>query len=80
MEDVYPVILNRYERLYLREIGKARIAYFPGDIDRTFWQIMSADHGKIIRNTIMWALNEEPIVTVKGQGVIDVTAWRQENQ
>ena len=39
---------------------------------------MSADHGKLIRNTILWALNEEPIVTVKGHGVIDVTVWRQE--
>ena len=79
MEDVYPRNPETdMKELYLREIGKARIAYFPGDIDRTFWQIMSSDHGKIIRNTIMWALNEEPIVTVKGQGVIDVTAWRQE--
>lgn len=79
MEDVYPRNPETdIKELYLRETGKSRIAYFPGDIDRTFWQIMSADHGKIIRNTIMWALNEEPIVTVKGQGVIDVTAWRQE--
>ena len=27
----------------------------------------------------VWALNEEPIVEVKGPGVIDVTVWRQEN-
>jgi hypothetical protein len=79
MEDVYPRNPETdIKELYLREIGKARIAYFPGDIDRTFWQIMSADHGRIIRNTIMWALNEEPVVSVKGPGVIDVTVWRQE--
>ena len=59
--------------------GNSRIAYFPGDIDRTFWQIMSADHGKLLGNTIRWALNEEPVVEVKGPGVIDVTVWRQEN-
>jgi hypothetical protein len=39
---------------------------------------MSADHGKLIRNTVLWALNEEPIVSVKGPGVVDVTVWRQE--
>jgi hypothetical protein len=79
MEDVYPRISETNIReLYLRERGKCRIAYFPGDIDRSFWQIMSADHGKLIRNTIMWALNEESIVNVKGQGVIDVSVWRQE--
>ena len=79
MEDVYPRNPETNIReLYLRETGKGRIAYFPGDIDRSFWQIMSCDHGKLIRNTILWALNEEPVVNVKGPGVIDVTAWRQE--
>ncbi len=80
MEDVYPRIPETDIReLYLRDVGKGRIAYFPGDIDRSFWQIMSADHGKLLRNTIRWALNEEPIVEVKGPGVVDVTVWRQES-
>ena len=80
MEDVYPRVQETDIReLYLRDTGKGRIAYFPGDIDRTFWQIMSADHGKLLRNTIRWALKEEPIVEVKGPGVVDVTVWRQES-
>jgi hypothetical protein len=79
MEDVYPRIPETDIReLYLREYGKGRIAYFPGDIDRSFWQILSADHSKLIRNTVLWALNEEPAVDVRGPGVIDVTIWRQE--
>ncbi|MBK7133701.1 MAG: beta-galactosidase [Bacteroidales bacterium] len=80
MEDVYPRIPETNTRgLFLRETNKGRIAYFPGDIDRTFWQIMSADHGKLLRNTIRWALKEEPIIEVKGPGVLDVTLWRQQN-
>jgi hypothetical protein len=80
MEEVYPRVPETDIReLYLREIGKGRIAYFPGDIDRTFWQVMNTDHGKLLSNTIRWALNEEPIAEVKGPGVIDVTVWRQEN-
>jgi hypothetical protein len=80
MEDVYPRIPETdILELYLSDTGKGRIAYFPGDIDRSFWQIMCTDHGKLLRNTIRWALNEEPIVEVKGQGVIDVTVWRQES-
>jgi hypothetical protein len=79
MEDVYPRSGDTDIReLYLREVGKGRVAYFPGDIDRTFWQIMSTDHGKLLQNTIRWALNEEPIVSVKCPGVLDVTMWRQE--
>jgi hypothetical protein len=80
MEDVYPrVPETEIKELYLRDAGKSRIAYFPGDIDRSFWQIMSADHSKLLRNTIRWALNEEPIVEVNGPGVIDVTVWKQES-
>jgi hypothetical protein len=79
MEDVYPRKPETDIReLYLREQGKGRIAYFPGDIDRSFWQIMSVDHGKLLRNTILWALNEDPLVEVKGPGVVDVTLWKQE--
>jgi hypothetical protein len=64
--------------LYLTEKGNSRVAYFPGDIDRTYWQIMSTDHQKLLRNTILWAMNEEPIIEVKGPGVMDVTIWKQE--
>lgn len=80
MEDVYPRLPETDIReLYLRESGKGRIAYFPGDIDRSFWQIMSADHGKLFRNTILWALNEDAVVEVNGPGIIDVTVWRQKD-
>jgi hypothetical protein len=80
MEHVYPRIPDTDIReLYLHDTGKSRIAYFPGDIDRSFWQIMSADHGKLLRNTILWTLNEEPIADVRGPGVVDVTVWRQEH-
>jgi hypothetical protein len=80
MEDVYPRIPETDIReLYLRETGNGRVAYFPNDIDRSFWQIMSADHGKLLTNTIRWALNEELVAEVKGPGVVDVTAWRQEH-
>jgi hypothetical protein len=79
MEQVYPREPETNIRgLYLSEKGKSRIAYFPGDIDRTYWQIMSVDHQKLLRNTILWALNEEPLIEVNGPGIIDVTVWQQE--
>ncbi len=78
MEHVYPRIPDTDIRgIYLNDTGKGRIAWFPGDIDRSFWQVMSTDHGRLIRNTIRWALNEEPVVKVKGPGIIDITTWRQ---
>ena len=78
MEDVYPRMEDTDIReLYLRELGKGRVAYIPGDIDRSFWQIMTDDHSKLLRNTILWALHEEPIVELKTKGIIDVAVWRQ---
>jgi hypothetical protein len=79
MEDVYPRTNDTDIReLYLHQIGAGRVAYFPGDLDRAFWQIMSTDHSILLRNTIRWALQEEPIVEVSSPGVMDVTTWRQE--
>jgi len=78
MEDVYPRVFETDTReLYLRQVGKGRVAYLPGDLDRSFWQLMTTDHGQLLRNVIQWALDEEPIVAVTGPGVIDVTVWRQ---
>ena len=80
MEDVYPRVADTDIReVYLREIGKGRLAYIPWDIDRSFWQILSRDHGRLLGNIIRWALNEESIVDVKGPGVIDVTVWQQQD-
>ncbi len=80
MEDVYQRVPQPDTReVYLREIGKGRVAYFPGDLDRSFWQLLAPDHGKLLQNTIRWALNEEPLVDVQTQGIMDVTVWRQKN-
>ena len=79
MEMVYPrVPKTDIAEVYLREIGKSRIVYFPWDIDRTFWEVLAMDHGRLLRNAVEWAANEEKPVTVSGAGVLDVTVWRQE--
>jgi len=78
MEHVYPRTPETDIReVYLREMGKSRIAYIPWDIDRTFWEIMNVDHGKLLRNIINWTANEEPPLQVVGPGILDVTVWRQ---
>ncbi len=55
------------------------MVYFPGDIDRTFWQVLSVDHGKLLRNAVDWATNEARSVTVEGKGILDVAVWEQKN-
>jgi hypothetical protein len=80
MEMVYPrVTKTEIAQVFPREFGAGRVVYFPWDIDRTFWEVLSTDHGRLLRNTVEWATNEEPPVTVTGPGVLDVTVWRQRN-
>jgi hypothetical protein len=80
MEKVYPrVTQTDIAELFLRERGNGRVVYFPWDIDRTFWDVLNVDHGKLMANAVHWATNEEPQVTVTGPGLIDVTVWRQKD-
>ena len=76
MEKVYPrAAKTDISCLYLRKPA-GRVAYFPFDIDRTFWEVLSADHLKMMRNTLLWANDEPPVFEVEGPGLLDVTAWR----
>jgi hypothetical protein len=78
MEEVFPRVAKTDQpELYAREHGGGRVVYFPWDVDRTFWEVLSTDHGKLLRNAVDWAANEPRPVTVTGPGVLDVTVWRQ---
>jgi len=78
MEEVYPRDLDKnVPEAYLRDLGRSRIAYFPFDLDRMFWDQLSMDHGKLIANAVRWAAHDDIPVDVKGQGVLDVVVWRQ---
>jgi hypothetical protein len=79
MEQLFPRIPRTdIPLVYLREFGKGRVVYFPGDFDRTFWEFLLEDHGRLLKNAALWAANEEQPVTVAGPGLLDVTVWRQE--
>jgi len=78
MEMEYPRVERTDKpQVYLQEKSGGRVAYFPWDIDRVFWEVMSVDHGRLLANAIEWAANEERPVTVTGPGLVDVTIWRQ---
>jgi hypothetical protein len=78
MEQVFPrVEKTDIPQVYVREVGKGRVVYFPWDVDRVFWEVLSVDHWKLLRNAVDWAANEPRPVNVEGPGVLDVTLWRQ---
>ena len=65
--------------VFAREVGKGRVVYFPWDIDRTFWEVLSTDHFRLLANAVAWAANEAPPVKVEGKGVFDLSIWTQKN-
>ena len=81
MEEVYPrkdAPLGQVGAV-ARTVGKGRVVYLPGDIDRTFWETLDFDQAKLLRNAVLWATDEPAPLTVEGKGVLDVSLWTQKN-
>ncbi|HYL78439.1 MAG TPA: alpha-amylase family protein [Bryobacteraceae bacterium] len=62
----------------LRERAGSRLAWFPGDIERSFWRSNNGDLSLLLRNTVRWLLQGKQPVTVSGEGVADLFAWKTE--
>jgi hypothetical protein len=63
----------------LRQQGNSRVAFFSGDIDRTFWRSGNTDLSQLIQNSVRWVLGDarQP-VSVAGEGMAEVFAWETE--
>ena len=62
-----------------REVGNSRFAFFPGDLDRTFWRSGNTDLSQLIQNTVRWLMGSaRPQVRITGDGVIEAFAWETE--
>ena len=75
-ELAYPRVSHTDEpAVVLREMGSSRIAYFPGDIERTWWLTGHGDLLRLLHNTIRWITRDESMVHVRGQGFVEMFAW-----
>jgi hypothetical protein len=64
--------------LVLRQTEKGRLAYFPGDIERTMWLSGSTDLSRLLQNSIRWVTGSGAPVSIEGQGLVEVFAWETE--
>ena len=62
--------------IILRERGASRLAWFPGDVDRSFWRSGNGDLSQLLRNTINWLLKDNQPAIVQGNGMVELFAWR----
>jgi hypothetical protein len=59
----------------LRQNGKGRLAFFPGDIERTMWLSGSTDLSRLLQNAIRWVAGDNAPLTIEGRGFIEVFLW-----
>jgi hypothetical protein len=80
MEEVYPrQPVGTEPEVVLRRHQRGRVAYLPGDLDRTFWELLNPDHGRLLGNVLDWAGAADGPVQVAGPGIIDLSLWRGPN-
>ncbi|HEY6157913.1 MAG TPA: beta-galactosidase trimerization domain-containing protein [Gemmatimonadales bacterium] len=62
-----------------RERGGSRLAYFAGDVDRTFWRSGNPDLSRLLQNAVRWLRGDRPSpVTIEGDGLVETFAWETE--
>jgi hypothetical protein len=59
----------------IRQQGKSRLVYFPGDVERTMWKSGHTDLARLLQNAIRWVAGANPPVTIDGEGVVETFAW-----
>lgn len=78
-ELAYPPVSHTDEpAVVLRESGASRLAYFSGDIERTYWMTGHGDLLRLLHNTIRWVTDDESLVHVDGDGFVEMFAWETE--
>jgi hypothetical protein len=75
----YPLQAHTDEpAVVIRQKGKSRLVYFPGDIERTMWRSGHTDLARLLQNAIRWVSGGTSPVSVLGDGVIESFAWETE--
>ncbi|WP_293860873.1 family 10 glycosylhydrolase [uncultured Alsobacter sp.] len=74
MEEVYPREAPRGAAVVARDTGHGgRSVYIPWNIGEIFWEVLAADHSRLIGNAVRWALGTPSRVTVEGPGIVDLS-------
>ena len=78
-EMVYPRSPRTTEpAAVFQEMGNSRVAYFPGDLDRTCWRSGNSDISQLLQNAVEWVRGPNPLVSIGGEGLVEAFAWETE--
>lgn len=75
-ELAYPPVPHTSEpAVVLRDHGAGRTAWFAGDVERTYWLTGHNDLLRLIHNTLRWLTHNERMVSVTGEGFLELFSW-----
>lgn len=75
-ELAYPPVSHTDEpAVVLRETGSSRMAWFSGDIERSYWLTGHGDLLRLMHNTIRWLTQDEHVIQVDGEGLVEMFCW-----
>jgi Uncharacterised BCR, COG1649./Beta-galactosidase trimerisation domain. len=78
-ELAYPPVSHTTEpAVVLRELGKSRLVYFAGDIERTMWRAGNTDLSQLLQNAVRWVTGGEAPYIVSGDGLVETFGWETE--
>ena len=73
MEEVYPREEPRGAAVVTRQTeAGGRTVYIPWNIGSIFWEVLTADHQRLIENAVRWAMGGTSRVSVSGHSVLDI--------
>ena len=73
MEEVYPREDPKGAAVVTREHASGgRTVYIPWNIGGILWEVMAADHSRLIANSVRWALNKRPDIEITGLAALDL--------
>lgn len=79
MEEVYPREEPRGAAVVTREHkGGGRTVYIPWNIGGILWEVLAADHAKLIGNAVQWALGKRSDVEISGRSALDLAVRRND--
>jgi hypothetical protein len=75
-ELAYPPVPHTSEpAVVLGDNGAGRTAWFSGDVERTYWLTGHDDLLRLIHNTLRWLTRNQRMVTVDGDGFVELFCW-----
>jgi Hypothetical glycosyl hydrolase 6/Beta-galactosidase trimerisation domain len=76
-EMVYPRVEHTNQpAVVMKQEGASRRVYLPADIDRAYWRSQNPDLSRLLVNCIRWMRKEGSPVSVSGEGMVEIFAWK----